>query len=60
MQHIIKNIINHEQIEMLSEIIGASSLNLYFDEVGEFALNVIVESPDRKISIKNTPVSGSR
>lgn len=56
MQHVIKNVIAQEQIDMLRSIKGASWLNLYIDEVGEFALNLVIESPDRKISVKNIPI----
>ncbi|GAC43432.1 hypothetical protein [Paenibacillus popilliae] len=59
MQHVIKNDITQEQIDILRSMKGASSLNLYIDEVGEFALNLVIESPDRKISIKNIPNNAS-
>lgn len=59
MQHFIKNEIAQEQIDMLRSIKGASSLNVYIDEVGEFALNFAIESPDRTIIIKNIPINAS-
>ncbi|KKO54059.1 hypothetical protein [Paenibacillus sp. DMB20] len=34
-------------------------MNLYIDEVGEFALNFVIEIPDRKISVKNIPINAS-
>lgn len=59
MQHVIKNDITQEQIDILRSTKGASSVNLYIDEVGEFALNFVIESPDRKISVKNIPINAS-
>ncbi|TVX92184.1 hypothetical protein [Paenibacillus agilis] len=59
MQHVIKNDIIQEQIDILRGIKGASSLKLYIDEVGEFALNFAIESSDRTINIKNTPTNAS-
>lgn len=59
MQHVIKNVISQEQIDMLRSFKGARSLNLYTDEVGEFVLNFVIESPDRKISVKNIPINAS-
>jgi len=58
-QYVIKNEIAQEQIDMLRSIKGASSLNLYIDEVGEFALNFSIEGPDRTINIKNIPINAS-
>ncbi|QQZ61583.1 hypothetical protein JI735_02125 [Paenibacillus sonchi] len=55
MEYVIKNNIELEQIKLLKSIEGASSLRLYIEEVGEFALNLFIESHDRTICIKNIP-----
>lgn len=57
MQHVINNIIAKEQIDILRSIKDASLLKLYIEEVGEFALSLVIESPDSKLSVKNTPIS---
>lgn len=59
MQHVIKNEIAQEQIDILKSIKGASSLNFYIEEVGEFALNVSIESPHRTVNVKNIPINAS-
>jgi|GEM_PF-4020849 len=55
MQHMIKNHISFEEVDMLRGMKGAQSLKVYIDEVGEFALNIIIESPNKKIKIQNIP-----
>lgn len=59
MQHVINNVIANEQIDILRGIKDASMLKLYIEQVGEFALNLVIESPESMLSVKNIPISAS-
>lgn len=59
MKYEITNVIDDLSINLLRSIKRTKPLNIYVEEVGELALQLIIESPDKKLCVKNTPVMAS-
>ncbi|NHN35236.1 hypothetical protein [Paenibacillus agricola] len=59
MQHIIKNQISVEQIDMLKSLRGTLLINMLVDDAGEFVLSVLIDSPVSKLIIRNIPTNES-
>jgi hypothetical protein len=55
MHHTIKNHLSPEQFEMLKGLKGTVLKKVFIDDVGEFALSVLIDSSDRQLLIKNVP-----
>ena len=55
MQYQIANLISPEQASLLRELEGTILNSIFLDDAGEFALNVVIDSSNKKLIIKNIP-----
>ncbi|SDC37887.1 hypothetical protein SAMN05421663_102245 [Terribacillus halophilus] len=55
----IKCTLNEEQIILLNELKGATLINLFIEDCGDFALNVALETETQKLLISNKTITAS-